>query len=157
MSQAEIATHLGVTPQRVGNWFQGRNLPRHNVVVKLARLLGVSVQFLLHGFQEESTTAVESAVGEGEQAPYGTGAEIEAEVRRNFNSLVQAAEGDPERLHWIAVQQREHLAIPRSWLKLSRSDRGPLWTRVEDPAAKTLLSTHTGKPVNPPSRAAQTG
>lgn len=120
MSQAAIAEALKVTPQRVGNWFQGRNLPRHNVVVQLARLLGVSVEFLLHGNKDEASASVDPAVGEDVQAPYGTGAEIERDVRRQFEALMEAAAGDPERLHWIIVQLREHLTVPKSWRRRSR-------------------------------------
>jgi len=90
------------------------------------------------------------AVHEG-AAAYGNGAEIEREIRRSFDALIVAAEGDPERLHWIAVQFREHFEIPKSWKKA----RGSGIMRIEDPAAKTLLSTHTGLPINQPLRGAR--
>jgi DNA-binding XRE family transcriptional regulator len=58
LSQAEIARRLGIAhPARVGNWFQGKNKPREHAVA-LARLLGISTDFLLEGILPDQSQAV---------------------------------------------------------------------------------------------------
>ena len=49
LSQSEVAGRLGVTPSRVGNWFQGRHMPLKRERQQLAKLLGTSVDWLLTG------------------------------------------------------------------------------------------------------------
>jgi len=52
LKQAEIARRLGInSPGRVGNWFQGQNMPREHASA-LARLLGTTTDFLLEGRYE---------------------------------------------------------------------------------------------------------
>lgn len=70
LSQAEIAARLGATPQRVGNWFQGRNFPRKRELLELCRLLGTSVEALVHGETEKSSDPVDFIVQEA-KAEYG--------------------------------------------------------------------------------------
>ncbi|MBI5770812.1 MAG: helix-turn-helix domain-containing protein [Verrucomicrobia bacterium] len=64
LTQAEIASRLGVSPQRVGNWFQGRNFPRQRESLTLAKLLKVEPEWLLQGSGEKSSPAVGDAPGE---------------------------------------------------------------------------------------------
>jgi SOS-response transcriptional repressor LexA len=49
LSQADIAARLGIQPSRVGNWFQGRNLPSQRTLISLAKLLGTTTEWLLDG------------------------------------------------------------------------------------------------------------
>lgn len=49
LSQAELAARLGVSPSAMGMYEQGRREPAAEVLVDLARELGVSTDFLLTG------------------------------------------------------------------------------------------------------------
>ena len=89
---------------------------------------------------------------EEEQAAYGATQTIASELERKFSTLLALADGDPERLHWIAVQMKEHLVPPKSW-RSRRSASGMV--RVTLPSQTTLLSTETGLPVPSPSRPAR--
>ena len=55
LQQVDIASRLGIKPPRVGNWFQGRNMPRKAERVALARLLGVTVEWLIEGYAENGS------------------------------------------------------------------------------------------------------
>ena len=48
-SQAELAARLGVTPSAVGMYEQGRREPASDLLVALADVFGVSVDYLLTG------------------------------------------------------------------------------------------------------------
>lgn len=48
-SQAELARRLHISPSAVGMYEQGRREPSVEVIVALARVLGVSVDYLLTG------------------------------------------------------------------------------------------------------------
>lgn len=66
-SQVEIGAKLGAKPPRVSNWFQGRNFPRAREKAELAKLLGVTVEWLVQGTGEPERSAVaeeESAYGD---------------------------------------------------------------------------------------------
>lgn len=52
LEQSDIAAKLGASLSRVGNWFQARNFPRRSERPKLAALLGVTVDYLIHGQAE---------------------------------------------------------------------------------------------------------
>ncbi len=69
LQQVDIASRLGVKPPRVGNWFQGRNMPRKAERVALARLLGVTVEWLIEGDAEYGQISAEG-VAQG-RALYG--------------------------------------------------------------------------------------
>ena len=75
LQQVDVAQRLGVKPARVGNWFQGRNLPRKAERVQLARMLGVTVDWLVNGETEKDR----DQVAEAEQARVEMGGE---EVRQ---------------------------------------------------------------------------
>jgi transcriptional regulator with XRE-family HTH domain len=63
MSQAEITRQLGIkSPARVGNWFQGKNLPR-GYAPALARLLGTTTDFLLEGRYEPALDPLQKLSG----------------------------------------------------------------------------------------------
>ena len=52
LTQEELATHMGVSPQAVSKWENDQNCPDISALPKLAKLLGVSVDELLEGKQE---------------------------------------------------------------------------------------------------------
>ena len=52
LTQEELATHMGVSPQAVSKWENDQTCPDITALPKLARLLGVSVDELLEGKQE---------------------------------------------------------------------------------------------------------
>ena len=49
MSQAELAKRLNISPSAVGMYEQGRREPGTELLVTMARVLGVSVDYLLTG------------------------------------------------------------------------------------------------------------
>ena len=49
MSQSQLAKLLQVSPSTVGMYEQGRREPSADMLLKLARVLGVSVDYLLSG------------------------------------------------------------------------------------------------------------
>ena len=49
LSQAELAARLGVSPSAMGMYEQGRREPSAQLLVTLARELGVTTEFLLTG------------------------------------------------------------------------------------------------------------
>jgi class 3 adenylate cyclase len=56
LKQADLASALRVTPQAVSKWERGENAPDIVVLVPLARLLDVSVEWLLGGSPTERET-----------------------------------------------------------------------------------------------------
>ena len=56
LTQEELATHMGVSPQAVSKWENDQTCPDISALPKLARLLGVTVHELLEG--KEETPAV---------------------------------------------------------------------------------------------------
>lgn len=52
LTQEELATHMGVSPQAVSKWENDQTCPDISALPKLARLLGVSVDELLEGKAE---------------------------------------------------------------------------------------------------------
>lgn len=69
LQQVDIAAKLGIKPPRVGNWFQGRNMPRKAERVALAHLLGVTVDWLIDGVAENGR--ITPAGVEEARAQYG--------------------------------------------------------------------------------------
>ena len=60
-NQAELAQRLGISPSAVGMYEQGRREPSADMLVRLARVLEVSVDYLLTGqLGEEETGELES-------------------------------------------------------------------------------------------------
>ena len=52
LTQEELATHMGVSPQAVSKWENDQTCPEISALPRLARLLGVSVDELLEGKAE---------------------------------------------------------------------------------------------------------
>ena len=52
LTQEELATHMGVSPQAVSKWENDQTCPDISALPKLARLFGVTVDELLEGKQE---------------------------------------------------------------------------------------------------------
>ena len=71
-SQAELAQLLQVSPSAVGMYEQGRREPAAEILVALAQLFGVTVDYLLTGKtagpQQEQTAQALEALLEGAQA-----------------------------------------------------------------------------------------
>lgn len=65
LKQIAIAEALGQKPATVGNWFQGLNYPRRRERKELARLLGVTEDWLFEGGDVKTPAAVveDSAAG----------------------------------------------------------------------------------------------
>ena len=53
MSQADLASHLGVTQQAVGKWESGKSSPDPATVARIAALLGTTADYLL-GLADET-------------------------------------------------------------------------------------------------------
>ena len=52
LTQEELASHMGVSPQAVSKWENDQTCPDISALPKLARLLGVTVDELLEGREE---------------------------------------------------------------------------------------------------------
>ena len=52
LTQEELATHMGVSPQAVSKWENDQTCPDISALPKLSKLLGVTVDELLEGKQE---------------------------------------------------------------------------------------------------------
>ena len=70
-SQAELARRIGVSASAVGMYEQGRREPSLDIVVQLARVFGVTTDYLLTGetpnsgqpeFQEEPPISIQTEV-----------------------------------------------------------------------------------------------
>jgi phage repressor protein C with HTH and peptisase S24 domain len=108
MSQAEIASRLGTTPSRVGNWFQAANFPRRADARRLADLLGVTVDWLLEGTGEKSRLAVAEDAGS-----YGDSAVREIPVI-SWSHAGEAATYEEMPKHWqgrVATTSRDRKAF----------------------------------------------
>ena len=58
LTQEELATHMGVSPQAVSKWENDQTCPDISALPKLSKLLGVTVDELLEGKQELPTVRV---------------------------------------------------------------------------------------------------
>ena len=58
LTQEELATHMGVSPQAVSKWEHDQTCPDISALPKLSRLLGVSVDELLEGKEEQPAVRV---------------------------------------------------------------------------------------------------
>ncbi|MES2697496.1 MAG: XRE family transcriptional regulator [Verrucomicrobiota bacterium] len=108
LEQIDIAEKLGVSLSRVGNWFQGRNFPRRIERPRLANLLDITVEYLIHGTAENGRiTPVEV---QESQASYGGPpvrdvpliswshageAVVYEEMPRHFQGRVSTTSADP--------------------------------------------------------------
>lgn len=108
LEQVDIAERLGVSLSRVGNWFQARNFPRRSERPRLAALLGVTVEYLIHGTAEYDRITPEGV--QEEQAQHGgpavrqvpviswshAGAAVAyEEMPRHFHGRVSTTSTDP--------------------------------------------------------------
>jgi transcriptional regulator with XRE-family HTH domain len=112
LSQAEIGRALKVKPGRVGNWFQGRNLPRGKVFIELSRLLNLPIDRLVSEEQLADSMAVDS-VRSTESAEEAKA--LHGEIGDLMARLLAAAGTDPVRLSWVLGQLHVHLPIPLHW------------------------------------------
>ena len=49
MSQSQLAKALGVSPSAIGMYEQGRRIPTLNIIITMAQLFEVSLDYLLTG------------------------------------------------------------------------------------------------------------
>lgn len=85
MNQSELARALGVSPQAVQSWESGKSQPRGPRLQALAKLLGVSLEYLMSGVTESKETPLKG------QDPYGglfLDSESESDVERQRLSVV---------------------------------------------------------------------
>lgn len=108
LEQSDISERLGVGLSRVGNWFHGRNFPRRSERMRLAGLLGVTVEYLIHGAEENSRITPEEVQEQRERyggspvrelpvvswSHAGQAAAYE-EMPRNFLGRASTASTDP--------------------------------------------------------------
>lgn len=117
LSQAQIAEALSVSPSRVGHWFQGKNFPKDHAPL-LAKLLRVSVDFLLYGIEQETEKLSPVSAVQDEIASNYSAITRDRLIGR-FNALLDAAGDDPARLGWISEQMALHLQTPVHWQSLA--------------------------------------
>lgn len=149
---AQFAHDVKIGESQAFNWFKLSKPPLAKHWPKLCNYFGVSESYLITGIPDDGNAPKKYPDAEGrargavneDQAPYGTSDDIAREVRRHFENLIAAAQGDPERLHWIAVQMKEHLATPKSW-------RLPVQGIVD----RVVLPSQKARPHPSPSQAAR--
>lgn len=59
MSQSQLAEKLNVSPSAVGMYEQGRRVPSVDLLILLARLFGVSIDYLITGEEVRSSITYE--------------------------------------------------------------------------------------------------
>lgn len=59
LTQSQLARRLNVTPTAVWNWENGNSTPRRNSLEKLSRVLGVDVDWLTDGFDQDEDDSEE--------------------------------------------------------------------------------------------------
>jgi transcriptional regulator with XRE-family HTH domain len=106
-----FADEFGIARSTAHNWLNLETPPLRKHWPALSKYFGVSESYLVHGRPESSA---EPVVAE-DQAPYGTPATLEAEVRRHLDAVITAARNNPARLGWIAEQLKAFVAIPAHW------------------------------------------
>lgn len=101
LSQAEIAAKLGVSPSRVGNWFQGRHLPLKREREQLARVLETSVDWLLLGTEavSEPVAVYGAPISEVREVPviswsHAGEAAVYEEMPKHWNGTVATTSRD---------------------------------------------------------------
>jgi len=97
MTLAEVGRHLGIQPDtragdRIGKYVHGVSYPHPHVLIELASLLGVSVDYLLTGKE------VQSATGEGMQSCDDCDWR---EVAGNWKAIAERHQHEVERLRII--------------------------------------------------------
>ncbi len=139
LSQADIGRALGIKWPAVGNWFQGRNLPKRQHRARLAELLGVSVDWLICGEEKATEVNEEGSVDYGlskkvleaalartlvvTQGHIPNIASLEKSIRDAVEHAIAAAAGDPRRLGWISEQLAQHLSVPAHWKRIDAINR----------------------------------
>lgn len=116
----QVAEGVGKSTSTAGAWTQAKNWPEVDVQPKLAALLGVPVQWLIHGIPPEMETTEEAEIytpGVSEApAVYPTPTTPEAiEARRLFEETFRLATASGARMGWLLEQLRFHLRPPAHW------------------------------------------
>lgn len=93
LTQEELGKKLGITPASIGLYEQGRRTPDNNMLIQLATLFNVSVDYLL-GFDDLNT----------ETKLYYNGSEKKSELK----SLIDSAEIPDEKLEIL-------ISMLKSW------------------------------------------
>lgn len=101
--------------------------------------------------QREPFVAIDAVVTPG---PVET---LRGEVRKIFEDTLAAAGSDTGRIGYLREQLLQHFAVPDHWRARRPASGAPV--PVSLPSQTTLLSTHTGKPIEglSVSRPARTG
>lgn len=122
LTQADIARKLGVAWPRVGNWFQGRNLPTPRYRKPLADLLNVNEEWLIHGLEYTREVKIEDSVvmGDGNTT---IAERVSEEILSIVRSSIEAAGDDLSRLGWLKEQALEHLKPPARWSEASEIEK----------------------------------
>lgn len=109
ITQAELAAKLLVSRNYISQIEAELKTPSPRLVAQMQAMLTGSAT---HGDRV-------SRVGEPEPGhgfhPSGPAAELRAELRRQFESLIDHAGDDIGRLGWIREQMHQHLAEPSHW------------------------------------------
>ena len=70
MSQSQLAEKLNVSPSAVGMYEQGRRVPSVDLLILLARLFNVSLDYLIIGTEGRSSITNERTAGTENVCPY---------------------------------------------------------------------------------------
>jgi transcriptional regulator with XRE-family HTH domain len=107
-SQSALAAQVGETQQNIAFWEQSDKPPRSDVLPKLARVLGVSVEELLNAQEAQEATARKSS-----------SAKAAAKVRRTFEEVSTLPRPQQQRIldvvqAMLQAQRPQNKATPNS-------------------------------------------
>lgn len=88
LSQSEVAKHLGITRQAYGHYETGVREPDNATIVKLAKLYGVSADYLL-GLSDEKKPSAEASTEDVKVALFGGDGEVTDEMWDEVTSFVE--------------------------------------------------------------------
>jgi len=84
ISASEVARRLEEAPQHYANWESGKNVPRISTLIKIAKVLNVSVDWLIGEGESEQQ---ESAIEPGEMKEIDTMGEDQRYTNSNIYEL----------------------------------------------------------------------
>jgi transcriptional regulator with XRE-family HTH domain len=160
LTQAQFAEKMFLSRGLLNGLETGRETPSKWIVQQVDILERAGVAFLDKIAPDEVSDKF--TVNEDALSGLSATSTIAAEVRKLFEQVIQAAEGDAGRLAWLREQIKAHLATPAHWKaapatpaqrKLRPGDLVP----VTLPSQTILLSSKTGLPLHPPGSQSQAG
>lgn len=119
MSQTDLAHGAGIAPGQISRYEQGKNVPRPHILAKLAGVLGVTAEWLMHG----DSTSDEKTQIRFEQSKSGEATLVlrpSPELGERMFRMAAVAGITPDELlgkiieEWAQHQKQTHEGFPNS-------------------------------------------